>query len=135
MTKIILIDSNVLLDVVSKDSTWFEWSYSMIEDASNHHELCINPIIYAEVSIRFTSPQEFDDAFPADDFRRQPIPYSAAFLAGKAHSAYRRRGGTRVSTLPDFFIGAHALVAGHKLLTRDPRRFRQYFSSVDIIAP
>jgi len=131
----ILIDSNVLLDVVSEDSTWFEWSYSMIKDASNHHELCINPIIYAEVSIRFSSPQEFDDAFSADDFRRHPIPYPAAFLAGKAHAAYRRRGGTRISILPDFFIGAHALVAGHKLLTRDPRRFRQYFSSVNLIAP
>ncbi len=131
----ILIDSNVLLDVVSKDATWFEWSYSMIEDALNHDEMCINPIIYAEVSIRFSSPQEFDDAFPADDFRRQPIPYSAAFLAGKAHSAYRRKGGPRASTLPDFFIGAHALVAGFRLMTRDAKRYRTYFPTVELISP
>lgn len=135
MTIMILIDSNVLIDVATRDPTWFEWSRSMLEAAADHHELCINPIIYAEVSIRYASQADFDEAFPADEFRRQPIPYSAAFLAAKAHSAYRRRGGTRTSTLPDFFIGAHALVAGYSLLTRDPRRIRRYFSSVDLIAP
>jgi predicted nucleic acid-binding protein len=131
----ILIDSNVLIDIATRDPQWFEWSRSALEDAADRHELCINPIIYAEVSIRYASQADFDEVFPPMDFRRLPLPSSAAFLAAKAHSAYRRRGGRRTSTLPDFFIGAHALVAGCSLLTRDPRRIRQYFSSVDLIAP
>lgn len=131
----ILIDSNVLLDLLDTSSHGYEWSADAVSRAANESVLAINPIIYAETSIRFTTPEEFEDAYPADFYVREPLPYDAAFLAGKAHYAYRRRGGSRVAALPDFFIGAHAAVAGHRILTRDPRRFRRYFPSVELIAP
>jgi predicted nucleic acid-binding protein len=131
----ILIDSNVFLDIYSRDPNWFEWSISTMADVTDRSDVCINPIIYGEISTRFTSIEELDEVLPIDVFRRLSIPYQAAFLAGKAHASYRRRGGTRISTLPDFFIGAHAAVAGYQILTRDPRRFRRYFPSVQLIAP
>jgi len=131
----ILIDSNVLLDIASENSEWYSWSSEAVETAGNSDDLGINPIIYAEASVRYASPSEFDVAFPEQFFRREPLPYAAAFLAGKAHLAYRNQGGSRVAPLPDFFIGAHAAVAGYQILTRDPRRFRRYFPSVEIIAP
>lgn len=131
----ILIDSNVLLDLGDIDSEWHRWSVATLSSVANDSELIINPIIYAEASVRYESPAMFDDVFPAGDYLRRALPFSAAFLAGKAHVEYRRRGGRRVATLPDFFIGAHALVANFKLLTRDPRRFRQYFPKVELIAP
>ena len=131
----ILIDSSILLDVSSKDLAWFEWSSSALAECGDRSSLCINQIVYAEASVRFSSPDEFEEAWPAQYLVRESLPYAAAFLAGKAHTAYRRRGGTRTSTLPDFFIGAHALVAGYSLLTRDARRVREYFPSLDLIAP
>lgn len=131
----ILIDSNVLLDIASEDSKWFSWSSEAVERAGSLSELAINPVIYAEASVRYASSEEFDFAFPEQFFRREPLPYSAAFLAGKAHLSYRKQGGSRVAPLPDFFIGAHAAVSGHQILTRDPRRFRRYFPSVKLIAP
>lgn len=131
----ILIDSSILLDVSSKDPEWFEWSYSALVECGDRSSLCINPIVYAEASVRFASPEEFEDAWPQQFLVRESLPYTAAFMAGKAHTVYRRRGGKRTSTLPDFFIGAHALVAGYSLLTRDARRVREYFPSVDLIAP
>jgi predicted nucleic acid-binding protein len=131
----ILIDSNILLDLATEDSEWYSWSSAAVVAAGNSSELAIDPVIYAEASVRYASPIEFDSAFPPDFFRRMPLPYTAAFLAGKAHLKYRQRGGARTSTLPDFFIGAHAAVRGYKLLTRDPRRFRKYFPSVKLIAP
>jgi predicted nucleic acid-binding protein len=131
----ILIDSNVLLDISSNDPIWFDWSAASIAELASEYALCINPIIYAEASVKFNSPADFDRAFAAQDFIRENLPYSAAFLAGKAHASYRRRGGSRISTLPDFFIGAHALVSGYSILTRDTRRLRRYFPSVQLIAP
>lgn len=131
----ILIDSNVLLDLYDRSSKWHEWSASTLRSVADDAELVINPIIYAEASIRFETPAEFDEAFSPEDLVRRAIPYAAAFLAGKAHMEYRRRGGVRAATLPDFFIGAHALVACYKILTRDPRRFRRYFPTVELIAP
>lgn len=131
----ILIDSSILLDISSNDPVWFEWSISSLAKLANEFTLCINPIIYAEASVNFNSPEEFETAFPAQDFIRENLPYSAAFLAAKAQIAYRRRGGSRTATLPDFFIGAHAAVADYKILTRDPRRVRRYFPSVKLIAP
>lgn len=131
----ILIDSNVLLDIYDDGSEWQEWSVSMLATAANTAPIVINPIIYAEVSTTFKTPAEFDAAFPPEDFLRKALPFSAAFLAGKAHIEYRRRGGIRVATLPDFFIGAHAAVAGYSIVTRDPRRFRRYFPTVELIAP
>jgi len=130
-----LIDSNVLLDLASEDSDRYRWSSEAVRTAGNSSELAINPVIYAEASVRYSSPAEFDAAFPVQFFRREPLPYAAAFLAGKAHLAYRNHGGYRIAPLPDFFIGAHAAVAGHQILTRDPRRFRRYFPSVGLVAP
>lgn len=131
----ILIDSNVLIDIASEDPDWYPWSSEAIATAGNSSELAINPVIYAEASIRYATPAEFDDAFPERFFRREPLPYAAAFLAGKAHLAYRNHGGSRLAPLPDFFIGAHAAVSRHRILTRDPRRFRRYFPSVELIIP
>lgn len=131
----ILIDSNVLLDLYDRGSKWHAWSYTELRSVAEDSELVINPIIYAEASIRFETPAQFDEAFPPADFLRHALPFSAAFLAGKAHVEYRRRGGVRAATLPDFFIGAHAAVSGYRLLTRDPCRFRRYFPSVELIAP
>ena len=131
----IMIDSSVLLDLYDQNSEWHLWSMSNLTQAANKWELVINPIIYAEASVKFASPEKFDAAFPAETFLRHPLPFSAAFLAAKAHLEYRRRGGVRAATLPDFFIGSHAAIAGYKLLTRDPRRFKRYFPSVDLISP
>jgi hypothetical protein len=97
--------------------------------------LLINPIIYAEISIGFTQREELDATLPQSFFQREPLPYEAAFLAGKAFLAYRQRGGERRSPLPDFYIGAHAMVARHTLLTRDATRYRTYFPEMTLIAP
>src|ERR1700677_4239958 len=129
------VDSNVLLDVMTEDASWLSWSVSAIERAADTSRLVINPVIYAEASVRFTKIEEPDAALPSDLFEREPIPYEAAFLAGKAYLAYRRRGGTRRSPLPDFFIGAHAAVSSYGLLTRDSARYRADFLKLSLIAP
>jgi predicted nucleic acid-binding protein len=131
----VLVDSSVLLDTFTEDSKWFEWSAVALARAAETFKLVVNPVIYAEISVRFDRIEELDDALPLDRFAREPLPYDAAFLAGKAFLRYRRRGGQRSSPLPDFFIGAHAAVAGHRLLTRDPARFRSYFPKLDLISP
>jgi predicted nucleic acid-binding protein len=131
----ILVDSNVILDVLTEDRQWFEWSAQMLADYADQGELVINPIIYAEISIGFNQPEEVEAAIPKDFFRRDPLPYSAAFLAGQSFLEYRRRGGERRSPLPDFYIGAHAAVAKIPLLTRDVNRYRTYFPSVPLITP
>ena len=131
----LLVDSNVLLDIATEDATWGEWSSVALEEAAASETFAINPIIYAEVSIRFETIEELEYVLPADTFRREPLPFEAGFLAGKAFLAYRRRSGRRSSPLPDFYIGAHAAVAGYRLLTRDAARYRTYFPSVDLIAP
>lgn len=131
----IMIDSNVLLDLLDEDSEWYTWSSEAIVRAANQSIVVINPIIYAETSIRFASPEEFEEVFPANIFRQEPLPFSAAFLAGKAHLAYRQKGGVRAATLPDFFIGAHAFIAAYRVVTRDPRRLRRYFPTVELITP
>lgn len=131
----ILVDSNVLLDVATEDPTWGPWSSKTLEEAAESSLLAINPIIYAEVSIRYATIEELEDALPGEVFRRETLPYEAAFLAGKAFIRYRRRGGQRSTPLPDFYIGAHAAVAGYRLLTRDSARYRTYFPTLDLIAP
>jgi predicted nucleic acid-binding protein len=131
----VLVDSNVLLDVATGDPTWSEWSSAVIEQVADAAVLVINAVIYAEVSIGFPAIEDLDEALPADLFRRDDIPYEAAFLAGKCFLDYRRRGGARTSPLPDFFIGAHAAVAGFRLLTRDVIRYRTYFPKLELIAP
>jgi hypothetical protein len=131
----VLVDANVLLDVFTEDERWFEWSSGALEEAAEASRLVINPIVYAEASARFTSIEDFEDALPASVANREAIPFDAAFLAGKTFLAYRKRGGARTTTLPDFFIGAHAAVAGYRLLTRDPKIYRSYFPKVGLIAP
>jgi predicted nucleic acid-binding protein len=131
----VLVDSNVILDIVTDDPLWGEWSASMLARHAESGMLIINPIIYAEVSIGFERIEELDEILPADSFRRDPLPWEAAYLAGKCFLAYRRRGGSRRSPLPDFYIGAHAAVMGLTLLTRDPRRYRTYFPQLSILAP
>ena len=131
----ILVDSNVLLDVMTQDQDWSEWSSGALERHAEEDILCINPVIYAEVSVRFERIEELEAALPVELIERRPIPYEAAFLAGKCFLRYRRRGGKRPSTLPDFFIGAHASVEGLPLLTRDAARYRSYFPKLRLIAP
>ena len=131
----VLIDSNVLLDVMTEDPRWFTWSAAAIERAADRVRLVINVIIYAEVSVRYTRIEDLEAALPKGMIEREPIPYEAAFLAAKAFLAYRRRGGTKRSPLPDFCIGAHAAVAGYDLLTRDVARYRTYFPRLTLIAP
>lgn len=131
----VLVDSNVLLDVLTADAVWESWSAAALEDAAERRVLVINPIIYTEVSIGFDRIEDLEDALPAGAFRREALPWEAGFLAGKSYLAYRRRGGERRSPLPDFYIGAHAAVRGYTLLTRDPKRYHTYFPSITLIEP
>jgi hypothetical protein len=130
-----LVDSNVVLDVVTEDADWIDWSASMLARAAQQGRVVINPIIYAEVACGFTNIEDLDRALPADYFSREPLPWPAAFLAARAFLAYRRRGGSRPSPLPDFFIGAHAALSGYTLLTRDRRRYKTYFPKLRLIEP
>jgi len=131
----ILVDSNVLLDLMTEDARWFAWSAAAIESAADSARLVINAVIYAEVSVRYSRIEDVEAALPRTMFEREAIPYEAAFLAGKSFLAYRRRGGMKQSTLPDFFIGAHAAVTGYRLLTRDGARYRTYFPGLELITP
>jgi predicted nucleic acid-binding protein len=130
-----LVDSNVLIDILSCDPEWGAWSDAAVQRIGAGGPLVINEVIYAEVSARYTSIELFEHELPAEDFQREHTPWPAAFLAGKAFVEYKRRGGKRQSPLPDFFIGAHAAVAGLRLLTRDPARYRTYFPTLELIAP
>ncbi len=131
----VLVDANVLLDLMTEDPRWLAWSAQAIEHAADRYRLVINPVIYAEVSIRYSRIEELDKALPKTMFDREAIPYEAAFLAGKSFLAYRQRGGTKQSPLPDFFIGAHAAIAGYSLMTRDAARYRTYYPKLSLIAP
>lgn len=130
-----LVDANVLLDVLTEDRRWFPWSAEALATAADRGPLWINQVIYAETSTRFSRIEDLEEALPARDYRRAVVPWEAAFLAGKAYLAYRRRGGTRTSPLPDFFIGAHAAVTGLRLLSRDRERYTTYFPTVTLITP
>jgi predicted nucleic acid-binding protein len=130
-----LVDTNILFDLQTEDADWFDWSAAMLARAREAGALYINPIIYAEASVRFETIEELDDAFPRHYFRRAEVPWAAGFLAGQAYLRYRRNGGTRRSPLAEFYIGAHAAIAGFTLLTRDAKRYRASFPSVRIVAP
>jgi predicted nucleic acid-binding protein len=130
-----LVDSNVILDVFTGDPQWADWSSDALSSASDESVLAINPIIYAEVSVRVASIEDLDALLPTTGFLRLDLPYQAGFLAGKAFLDYRRRGGGKSNPLADFYIGAHAAVSGMRLLTRDARRYRTYFPTVPLIAP
>jgi hypothetical protein len=131
----ILVDSNVLLDVLTEDPRWSPWSTEALAEQADRDLLAINPIIYAEVSIGFVRIEDVDAAISPATFHRLALPWEAAFLAGKCFLAYRKRGGVRSSPLPDFYIGAHASVSGMKLLTRDAARYRTYFPKLGLVAP
>lgn len=131
----VLVDSNVLLDVATNDPAWGGWSAEALERTADEAILVINPLVYAEVSIGFDAIEDLEAALPIDLYRREALPYEAGFLAGKCFLHYRRAGGLKRSPLPDFYIGAHAAVAGYRLLTRDATRYRTYFPNLALIAP
>src|SRR5215471_13874074 len=135
MMTAVMVDSNVLLDLMTEDRRWLSCSAEAVEKAADRFRLVINPIIYAEVSIRYSRIEDLEAALPKAMLDREPIPYEAGFLAGKCFVVYRQRGGARQSPLPDFFIGAHASVAGYRLLTRDAARYRSYYPRLALIAP
>lgn len=131
----ILVDSNIILDIVTEDRQWFPWSSETLSHHAEGSTLAINPIIYAEVSIGFDRIEDVEEVLPQHYFRRLHLPWQAAFLAGKCFQAYRRKGGQKRSPLPDFYIGAHAAVAGMALMTRDATRYQTYFPKLTIIGP
>lgn len=130
-----LVDANVLIDLFDDDSEWQGWSDAMLTECARRGPLVINPVVFAEVSAGFDSLEDVNDVLPEDYVLREPLPWAAAFLAGQAFRIYRRHGGERRSPLPDFYIGAHAAVAGYSLLTRDARRYRHYFPKLRIVSP
>ncbi len=133
--KEILVDSNIILDIVTEDENWFNWSANKLTEYAHQTQLNVNPIIYAEVSIGFEKIEELEAILPVIFFNRLDLPWSAAFLAGKCFMQYRQKGGTKSSPLPDFYIGAHAVVTDMILLTRDVNRYRTYFPTLELIVP
>lgn len=131
----LLVDTNVLVDVLQDDLQWANWSIGQLRAQASIHQLTINPIIYAEISLSFSTLEGLDSAVRALALELREIPRPALFLAAKAFVQYRRRGGSKLQVLPDFFIGAHATVEGWPLLTRDATRFRTYFPTLEVIAP
>lgn len=132
---IILIDSCVVTDLTDPESAWFEWSASTLERLDQNNTMVINPIIYAECSVGFERIEEMEALFEPLGFAMKPIPREALFLAGKAFLQYKRRKGEKGNVLPNFFIGAHAAIAGYPLVSRDKGRFSTYFPSVELIIP
>lgn len=130
-----LVDSNVLIDLLEGPSDRYSWASRQVKEAGDLGPMIVNPIVLAEVAVGFDDVVRLDHYLAGVAMVREPLPWAAAFQAGKAHAIYRRRGGLRERTLPDFLIGAHAQVKGYRLLTRDPRRYRRYFPEVHIIAP
>ena len=131
----VLIDTNVLVDVLEDDPTWADWSVRQLRAQSQVHELVINPVIYSELSVAFDSIKDLDKAVDGMGLAFHELPRPALYLAGKAFVKYRRDGGTKRNVLADFFIGAHAAVLGCPILTRDARRYRNYFPRVALISP
>jgi predicted nucleic acid-binding protein len=131
----VLADSNILLDIATRDPKWAAWSGQALAECAEHAALVINPIIYAEVSIGFQSIEALNAALPIRIYERAQLPWEAGFLAGKCFLDYRKRGGARTTPLPDFYIGAHAAIDGLALLTRDDARYRTYFPKVEILSP
>lgn len=130
-----LLDSNVLIDLFGGDPAWAEWSGEALTGALEEGTAFVNQVVYAEISVGFAAVEDCEWALDVRGIERVPLPWPAAFLAGRAFVDYRRRGGAKRSPLPDFFIGAHAAVSGLRLLTRDPGRYRSYFPNLDLIAP
>jgi len=131
----LLVDTNVLVDVLENDPKWADWSIGQLRAQSKIHRLAINPIIYSELSLTFSAVEALDEAIDDLDLTMVELPRPALFLAGKAFGRYRRQGGNKSNVLADFFIGAHAAVSRFPLLTRDTRRYTAYFSDVKLIGP
>jgi predicted nucleic acid-binding protein len=129
------VDTNVILDVAGPTSQWQRWSEEALGRAGDEGELVINQIVYSELVAGYASVEDLDGAVAAGRFRRESLPFDAAYLAGEAFLLYRRRGGARSAPLPDFFIGAHAAIRGYRLLTRDRGYYRSYFPSLAVISP
>jgi predicted nucleic acid-binding protein len=132
---LILVDTNVLVDVVGDNPIWAEWSQRQLTRAAARDELAINDIVYAELSVRYPSIEELEAMLSEARLVNAAIPRPALFLAGKAFRRYREAGGSKTGVLPDFFIGAHAVIADAALITRDARRYRSYFPGITLIAP
>lgn len=130
-----LVDTNILLDLATRDPVWLEWSRLALEAAGRRGPVCINAAVYAEFSVGFVHADRVDELLAQVGVELIDIPRRALFLAGKAFARYRARGGTRTGVLPDFFIGAHATVLNAPLLTRDRRRYQRYYPSVTLLAP
>jgi hypothetical protein len=130
-----LVDSNVLLDILTEDKRWSNWSIESLARLASDGALAINPIIYGEVSVHFQRIEDVDAALLPSDFQRLSLPWEAAFLAGKVYLKYKRAGGAKTSPLPDFYIGAHAAVSGLRLLTRDAKRYSTYFPRLELVSP
>ena len=131
----LLVDTNVLVDVLQDDPQWAEWSIKQLRAQANIRQLTINPVIYAEISLSFSTLEALNSAVVTLKLAFREIPRPALFLAAKAYAKYRQRGGNKLQVLPDFFIGAHAAVEGWPLLTRDASRFRTYFPTLEVLAP
>ena len=131
----LLVDTNVLVDVVQDDPQWADWSIRQLRAQAKLHELAINAVIYAELSLSYSTLEALDGAVTTLRLRLVEVPRPALYLAGRAFLQYRRRGGQKAGVLPDFFIGAHAAVQGWPLLTRDAARFRTYFPTLEVVAP
>lgn len=131
----VLIDSNIILDIFTEDSNWFDWSSNALAQCANNNQVAINPIIYAEISVRYNRLEDLEEALPSSFFQRVSLPWEAGFLAGKCFLRYKQNGGVRRSPLPDFYIGAHAVISKMTILTRDASRYRTYFPNLKIIAP
>jgi predicted nucleic acid-binding protein len=131
----LLVDTNVLLDVFERAPSWWEWSAQQLRFQSRVHELAVNPVVYAEVSPAFESPVELDERLNGMEVTFRDLSREALFLAGHAHRRYRQSGGAREQMLADFIIGAHAVVLGCGILTRDARRYRSYFPRVPLVTP
>jgi predicted nucleic acid-binding protein len=131
----LLVDTNVLVDVLQDDPQWAEWSIAQLRAQATIHELAINPVVYAELSMSFSTFELLNRTVATMQLTLREVPRAALFLAGKAYLQYRRRGGAGAQVLPDFFIGAHAAIEGWPLLTRDAGRFRTYFPGLELVAP
>jgi predicted nucleic acid-binding protein len=131
----VIVDSNIIIDIITKDKVWYEWSSNQIKRFVETDILVINQIIYSEVSIGFDNIEDLEEVLPSEIFIRESLPWEAAFLAGKCFLDYRRNSGAKGSPLPDFYIGAHAAVTNRVLLTRDNRRYKGYFPNLEIISP
>jgi hypothetical protein len=131
----VLVDSCVLIDVLADDAQWADWSLDQLDKLAAEGPLVINPLILAELAARYECAADLEAALAGLPLVREPLPWDAAFLAGQAFRVYRLAAGVKTSPMPDFYIGAHALVCGMRLLTRDVRRYRNYFPRLDIVGP